>query len=320
MYRTRIGRRGDLTVTDRSHKGFRVVMIIVVVVVLLLGGLAAGAWYLAPPVNVLLMGLDEGKTRTDVVVLAHLDPRKGLLTLLSLPRDTLVEIDCTGLSDYCVSPDKLAHAHAYAGERGPEVTVATVERLLGVKIDHYVRVDFEGFKQVVDILGGVDLVIDQDMYYEDPYADPPLLINFTASEEPQHLDGQRALEFVRYRGATGDIGRTERTKHFLVALARKARQTQSLTKLPEVIRTGLAYVDTDIDTTTALTLALGAMRADLDNVQMETLPGYDDPHNPRGWVWIPDETAMADVVDRLIVNPQPPSAEPEEGSGEQPAE
>ena len=294
----------------------RVLSIAVAVVLLLAGALVAKAWFGTGPVNVLLMGLDEGKTRTDVVVLAHLDPRKGLLTLLSLPRDTLVEIDCESVGDWCVTPDKLAHAHAYGGEQGPRVTVATVEQLLGVNVDYFVRVDFEGFQKVVDLLGGVDLVIDQDMHYEDPYADPPLYIHFEASDEPQHLDGERALEFVRYRGVTGDIGRTERTKQFLVALARKAKETQSLTRLPAVIRTGLQYVDTDIDVRTALSLAVAALRVDLDRTQMETLPGWDDPNHRRGWVWVPDEEAVADVVDRLIVNPQPPAAEPEGEPGE----
>lgn len=290
----------------------RILPVAAAVLLLLIGGWAAMAWFGTGPVNVLLMGLDEGKTRTDVVVLAHLNPRKGLLNLLSLPRDTLVEIDCERVGDWCVTPDKLAHAHAYGGEQGPEVTTAAVERLLGVNIDYFVRVDFEGFQRVVDLLGGVDMVIDQDMHYEDPYADPPLYIHFEASEEPQHLDGQRALEFVRYRGATGDIGRTERTKQFLVALARKAKETQSLTRLPAVISTGLEYVDTDIDVRTALTLAVAALRVDLDQTQMVTLPGYDDPGHHRGWVWVPDEEAVADVVDRLIVNPQPPAAEPGE--------
>ncbi len=301
---------------ESTSRKRRPLVIAVAIAVLLLGGWAAKVWFGAAPINVLLLGLDEGKTRTDVVVLAHLEPRQGLITLLSLPRDTLVEIDCTGLSDACVSPDKLAHAHAYGGEQGARVAVETVERLLGVKIDHYVRADFEGFRQVVDILGGVDLVIDQDMHYEDPYADPPLAIHFEASDQPQHLDGQRALEFVRYRGATGDIGRTERTKQFLVALARKAKETQSLVRLPAVVRTGLAYVDTDIDASTALSMATSALRADLDLVQMETLPGWDDPNHPRGWVWVPDEEAVAEVVDRLILNPQRPSAEPESGAEE----
>lgn len=293
----------------KPRRRSRALPIIIAVVILLACGWVLNRSIGTKPVNILLMGLDQSKTRTDVVVLVHLDPKQKLVNLLSLPRDTLVDIDCEAIGEVCVTPDKLAHAHAYAGERGPEETVKSVEGLLGVEIDHYVRADFEGFKQVVDILGGVDLVIDQNMDYEDPYADPPLSIHFQASEEPQHLDGQAALEFVRFRGTTGDIGRTERTKQFLLALARKAKESQSLVKLPSVISTGLQYVDTDIDASTGLAIAKGALGADLDLVQMETLPGTDDPNHRRGWVWIADEAQVADVVDRLIRNPQPPEKE-----------
>lgn len=281
--------------------------VVVVAVVVLLAGLLGWWVFGSRPVNILLLGLDEGKVRTDVVVVAHINPGRGIANLLSIPRDTLVEIDCRGLSESCVSPDKLAHAHVYGG---PEATVKSVERLLGIDINHYVRVDFEGFKQVVDILGGVDLVIAQDMHYDDPYANPPLSIHFWASDEPQHLDGQAALEFVRFRGYTGDIGRTYRTKQFLVALAQKAKQELSLTTMASVIQAGFAYVDTDISVGTAMSLARGALGVNLDSVQMETLPGWDDPYNARGWVWIADEEQIPDVVKRLTGK-----AKPDEASG-----
>ncbi|MFZ5816280.1 MAG: LCP family protein [Bacillota bacterium] len=286
-----------------------VLLIIAAVVLVLLGGWAIQtfAFSASQPVNILLMGLDEGKIRTDVVVLAHINPKQKLINLISLPRDTLVPIDCTGLEDSCVSPDKLAHAHAYGGENGPQTTVRSVESLLGVKIDHYIRVDYEGFRQVVDTLGGVDLVIDQNMDYEDPYAHPPLKIHFKASPEPQHLDGQQALNYVRFRSdGRGDIGRTERTKKFLVALARKAKESQSLTKLPSVVSQVLRHVQTDVDTSTAVALARSAMSFNLDQVQMATLPGVDDRNHPRGWVWVPDQAKVAELVDRLVLNPRPP--------------
>lgn len=288
------------------------ILIVVAVAVILLGGWAFQTYStgVSQPVNILLMGLDEGKIRTDVVVLAHIDPKQKLVNLLSIPRDTLVEIDCTGLGDGCTSPDKLAHAHAYGDEQGPEVTVRTVEGLLGVTIDHYIRVDFDGFRQVVDSLGGVDLVIDEDMDYEDPYARPPLAIHFRASEEPQHLDGQQALNYVRFRAdAQGDIGRTERTKRFLVALARKAKESQSLSRLPSVVSAILPYLKTDVDAATAVALAKSGLSVNMDQIQMATLPGSDDRSNPRGWVWVPDQAQVAELVDRLILNPKPPEPE-----------
>ncbi|MFZ5825583.1 MAG: LCP family protein [Bacillota bacterium] len=289
-----------------------VLPIVIAIAAILLGGWAykSFAFDAVKPVNILLMGLDEGKIRTDVVVLAHLDPKQKLVSLISLPRDTLVEIDCTGLDKACVSPDKLAHAHAYGGEEGAQATVRSVETLLKVKIDHYIRVDYNGFKEVVDSLGGVELVIDQNMYYEDPYAHPPLKISFKASPEPQHLNGQQSLNYVRFRSdARGDIGRTERTKKFLVALASKAKESQNLTKLPSVVRTVLAHVKTDIDFDTALALARAATSINLDQVQTATLPGGDDRNSPRGWVWVADPAKTAELVDRLILNPKPIEAE-----------
>lgn len=278
---------------------------ILITLLIVAGVVWAAARFLLGPTNILLMGLDEGKTRTDVVVLAHLDPQKRLVNLISIPRDTLVEINCSGLMEACQSPDKLAHAHVYGEKKGPEVTVKSVERLLGINIDHYVRVDFEGFQRVVDQLGGVDLVIDKNMYYYDPYATPPLEINLKAAKAPQHLNGEQALHYVRYRAdGLGDIGRTERTKKFLVALARKAKEGQSLTKLPTVVSTAMKYVTTDIDFASAVTLAGSAMLVDLDQVHMATLPGQDDPNNPHGWVWVADRQKTAEMVDQLVVNPK----------------
>lgn len=305
--------RGHLFVArPRPKSSSKTLPIIVALVVVLLGGWAFKTFFgTTGPVNILLMGLDEGKVRTDVVVLAHVDPQKKIVNLLSIPRDTLVEIDCTNLHEICRTPDKLAHAHAYGGEKGPEVTVKTVERLLDIKIDHYVRVDFDGFEQVVDTLGGVDLVIEKNMDYEDPYAHPPLSIHFKGSPEPQHLDGNLALKYVRFRAdGLGDIGRTERTKRFLVALAKKAKEGQSLTKLPSVVSTVLAYTKTDVDGSTAAAIARSALGVNFDQVQMATLPGADDSGNAAGWVWVPDQAKMAEVVDRLIRNPQPVAAEP----------
>lgn len=287
----------------------RWVTILVAIVLVLLGGLAWATFGPgAKPFNVLLMGLDEGKTRTDVVVLAHVDPRKRLVNLISMPRDTLVEIPCQG-NRYCVTPDKLTHAHVYGGEDGPQMTVKAVEGLLGVKIDHYVRVDFDGFQKVVDVLGGVDMVIDKDMNYEDPVAHPPLRIHFKASPVPQHLDGKQALEFVRYRGdGLGDVGRTERTKQFLVALGKQAKDRHNLLKLPGVVTKMLPYVKTDLTPASALKLARAAWLVDMSKTQMATLPGHDDPNNRRGWVWIADKVKTQELVRSLILDPKAPAA------------
>lgn len=280
-----------------------------------IAAIAVGGWamttYLGSgtPKSILLLGVDEDKTRTDVVLLAHVDPKQGLVNLISLPRDTLVEIPCEGLKS-CSSPNKLNHAHAYGGENGPAVTVATVERFLGIKIDGYIRVDFDGFEQVVDALGGVDLVIEKSMDYEDPYADPPLAIHFKGSPEPQHLDGADALRYVRYRNdGLGDIGRTERTRHFLVALARTIHANGVVAKLPTLVTTMNPYVKTDIDSATAVALARAAAKIDPANIQVAMVEGEPFITTSGAWVWQADEAKLREMVDRLITHPTPPAKE-----------
>lgn len=282
--------------------------VIIIALALLAGAWGARTWLDAgQPINLLLMGVDEDRTRTDVVVLAHYDPRQDLLNLISLPRDLLVDIPCP---DDCLTPDKLAHAHAYGelkeGPGGPQLAVSTVEKLLGIQVDGFVSVDFEGFKKVVDALGGIDIVIERDMYYEDPYARPPLHIEFHASTEPQTLNGQKALEYVRFReDGRGDIGRIERTQTFFQAVYESVRQRGILSRMPDVIRAIYPHVRTDISLSTALNLATGAPKLSRENIEMATVPGNPVVLKDGRWVWVADGPKLQELVDRLLRNSSP---------------
>lgn len=281
--------------------------VIIALAVLLGGGWMAKTLFVesVAPKTILLMGLDEGLIRTDVLMVAHIEPKHNMVTLLSVPRDTLVEIPCAGL-DPCLTPDKVAHAHVYGGKRGPQVTRKAVENLLGVKIDHYVRVSYDGFVKVVDRLGGVKIVIDKNMHYEDPYAHPPLKIHFKASPQPQHLNGEDALKYVRFRAdGLGDLGRIDRTKKFFRALAASLRQSGMISKLPDLVTTVWPYIDTDLDTATAISLARLAPKLDPENLATEVIPGADKTLKDGRWVWLADEAKTRELVDRLIRNPQP---------------
>lgn len=296
----------------QPKKNLNIVPIAIAILVLLVGGWALKTFFVgAGPKTILLMGLDEGKTRTDVVVLAHVNPGKGIVNAISLPRDTLVDIDCDPES--CLSPDKLAHAHAYGGDKGPEMTVKAVESLLGIKIDHYVRVDYEGFSKVIDALGGVSIVIDQNMDYEDPYAHPPLKIHFKASPEPQHLNGAQALNYVRFRNdGLGDIGRIQRTKKFAIALFQTLKGSGKISKLPGLVGVIHPYVTTDLDLSTAVSLAGMAAKLEAENIHMTALPGADATLDDGRWVWLADKEKTQELVDTLIKMTREPAPEPAE--------
>lgn len=295
-----------------AKRGNAVVPIIVAVLVLLLGSWMIKTFLLdgGTPKNILLLGVDDDKTRTDVVLVAHINPGEGLASLISIPRDTLVEIDCSGLSEGCLSPDKVNHAHAYGGsEDGPQVTLRAVQKFLGIKLDGYVRVDFDGFAQLVDSLGGVEIMIEQEMYYVDPTAGKELTINFKASDKPQLLGGKDALKYVRYRSdGQGDIGRTERTRAFLGALLKTVQQNGKASQLPSMVSGMWPYVKTDLSASTVAALARVAPKLDPGDIQMAMVPGDAVILKDGRWVWQADAEKLQALVDSMIQNPQPKKA------------
>ena len=163
------------------------------------------------------------------------DPENSQVSVLSLPRDTRVTIP--GRRGH----DKINAAYAYGGVNLAKRTVAN---LLQVPVNHYMQVDWQGFIKVVDMLGGVDLDVEQDMDYEDPYAD----LKIHLKKGKQHLNGEKAGEYVRFRhDEMGDIGRVERQQKFMKALAKQAFTVGNMVKLPMIIGTATDYVKTDMD-------------------------------------------------------------------------
>lgn len=202
-------------------------------------------------INILLLGVDDGDSeaaadepkRTDAVMLASFDPSANKVSLLSLPRDTKVKIP--GRNGW----DKLNAAYAYGGVMMAKQTVAN---LLQVPIHYYVLVDWQAFIDVIDLIGGVDLYVEKDMYYEDPYAD--LLIDIKHGY--QHLDGKRAGEYVRFRkDELGDIGRVQRQQKFMKAAAAQIFNLETVTKIPALFSTVDRHVETDMNTLTMIKAA-----------------------------------------------------------------
>ena len=194
-------------------------------------------------IYVLLLGTDDGDSddfdkdvpkRTDAMLLVSFDPENSQVSVLSLPRDTRVTIP--GRRGH----DEINAAYAYGGVPLAKRTVAT---LIQVPINHYMQVDWQGFIKVVDMLGGVDLDVEQNMDYEDPYAD----LKIHLKKGKQHLNGEKAGEYVRFRhDEMGAIGRVERQQTFLNALANQACTVGNMVKLPVIIGTASEYVKTDM--------------------------------------------------------------------------
>ena len=266
--------------------------------------------------NVAVFGVDGDGTRTDVMFVVHFDSKEKRLGVISLPRDTKVNITKeiqTKLDEagrYYQTPTKLNAVHAYSGkDMGCENAVLQIEDLLNIKIDHYVKIDFEGFRNIVDAIGGVEMDVPQNMNYEDPYQD--LYIHL--KKGPQVLDGEKAEQLVRFRRyPEGDVARVEVQQLFLKAFAQKILSTDTILKnLPDLISNMYQYVETDITLVDALKYVRYVNDVDMNNVVMEVLPGEGKYIGDVSY-FIYDEVETRDVIDRVFYGVIPPSQDEQE--------
>jgi len=246
------------------------------------------------PINVLLLGLDAGvietqknlPARSDTIMVATLDPEKNWAGVISIPRDSRVSIPGRGI-------DKINHAHAYGGT---DLAIKTVEQLLNIPIHYYVKVDYQGLINVVDILGGVKINVEQDMKYVDKAGG--LSINIKAGE--QVLFGDKAEEYLRFRDKlTGDLGRIERQQKFIRALADQFFSAGTLLKIPELARVVSENVKTNLSPTQMVYYASLARKLDLGQVPIETLVGVDRYIGGISY-YVPDTDEISNQLARVL--------------------
>ncbi|GIO14405.1 hypothetical protein J19TS2_39600 [Cohnella xylanilytica] len=207
-------------------------------------------WTGTERVNILLMGGDErglrkGEVaRSDSMMVASFDPVTKKAHLFSILRDTYVDIP--GYKDNRIN--------AAITLGGPDLAMKTVGNLLGLNIQYYVYVDFQGFIKLVDAIGGVDFYVEKDMHYTD--AADGHVYDIDLKKGQQHLDGEHALQYVRFRhDAMSDFTRTERQRAFLGAVADKLKTGWNLVKLPEILNQVNPYIETNLTPNDMLKLA-----------------------------------------------------------------
>lgn len=218
------------------------------------------------PIYVLVLGVDERPERedpgrSDTMMLVRLSRTAEAAHVVSIPRDTLADI--RGRSG------KVNTAYSIGG---PELSAQTVSQLLHVQVPYYVKVNLEGFVEIIDQLGGIDLDVERDYYYHDPYQD----LTISLSKGPQRLTGEQALQYVRLRydgAANDDISRIKRQQKFLQAV--RERLVKSPLKAAGAVSTLRKHVTTNIPDKDQL--ALASMLFDArDNLSVLTLPGHPD--------------------------------------------
>ena len=241
---------------------------------------------------VMIMGVDEREDdvgRSDTLMVATLDPKKKKAALLSIPRDTRVKIRGYGF-------DKINSAYAYGGY---ELTKDTVEDLIGVHMEHHILINIKSFKKIIDAIGGVDINVEKRMYYEDVWDDDGgLLIDLQPG--PQHMDGNTAITYVRYRDEEGDIGRIRRQQKFMQAVMDRITSPAIIPRIPSIIKEVISSVETDLSMKQLIEFATSLKDAQKTGLQAEMLPGkpiYIDGVS----YWLPDlaklRTTVANTLD-----------------------
>ncbi len=246
--------------------------------------------------TVLLLGVDSrpGETigRTDSIIVAHVDTTQKRLSLLSIPRDGKVDIPRHGT-------DKINSANIYGG---PSLTADVVSDLIGMPVENYTLVNWEGFKDIVDILGGINIDVEKRMYYYDRADGPEYAIDLQPGM--QRLDGKKALQYVRYRNdALGDISRTQRQLKFLTALAYETIKPETIIKLPKLAPKVNECMKTNLSAGQLIQLASMAKKLDQLTTATQTLPGSLSNQNGASY-WAVDYDQARQVAKALFENGQ----------------
>lgn len=254
-------------------------------------------WEGSERVNVLLMGGDdrglrEGEVpRSDTMLVASFDPEKKTIHVFSVLRDTWVEIP--GYRDN--------RANVPLSLGGPELAMKTIGNMLGLDIQYYAYVDFQGFIKLIDAIGGIDFYVEKDMHWTDSADDHKYDIDLKQGQ--QHLDGEHALQYVRFRhDKLSDFTRTGRQREFLGAVADKLKSGWNLIKLPDILNDVIPYVETNMSTRDMLKLGTLAYKSHQAG-SVQTPPNellVDEKVNGSAVLAIRDKDALKGFVQQTL--------------------
>ena len=263
---------------------------------------------LTRPVNVLVMGMSVLTTDvrnpppesrnlsyqaqvnsfdglSDVMLLVRFDPKTEKMSVLSIPRDTRVEMDGVGV----------IKINASNVNGGPAASAKLVSQLLnGTQIDRYLRVNVEGVQKLVDALGGVTVDVPKDMKYQDE--SQHLYINLKKGR--QHLNGDQTLQLLRFRhDGNGDIGRIERQHIVMQALMQQTLNPATVARFPQILSVVQSNLDSNLSVEELLALVGYGVKIDRAKVQMLTLPGHANSiKRHEVSYWLPDERRIQEMM------------------------
>jgi len=247
--------------------------------------------------NILLLGIDDGAggaesepgQRADTLVVAAISHKDGSVHFLSIPRDTVVSI--VGRS----REEKINEAYYYGGA---PLAVKTTEKLLQIPIQEYIAIDTKAFAELIDALGGIDLYVETNMDYDDPYAD----LQIHLSQGYQHLTGDEAQKYLRYRSdELSDIGRMRRQQKFLKEFYAKIIRFDTIWKLPAIIDILKYRVTTSMEIFNISQMEAIVKSFFAAKVTTDILPGTMTTVDMINY-WLPDQVKIQVQIDAMFKN------------------
>ncbi|EFI42427.1 LCP family protein [Peptoniphilus sp. oral taxon 386] len=244
-------------------------------------------------ITFLLLGVDSlnidkaQNTRSDTIMLVNVNLESGKVNLISIPRDTYANIEGHG-------KQKINHSYNYGGA---DLTLSTVNNLLGTNIENYIAVDYKFVKDIVNIIGGVNVDVPMDMDYEDLWADPPLKIHL--KQGMQKLKGDEAIQFLRFRKGykNQDLGRVQAQQQFVSSFIQKAKSPATFVKFPIFLRSYDKYTKSNIPFSKIVKIGLNVRKYSAENIETMTVPGNAGYKNKISYFFV-DKNEM----DAILVN------------------
>jgi len=261
---------------------------------------------LRPPsrTNVLVLGIDEFGL-ADVVIVGSFDRNNGDINLLHIPRDTFTQlpqsrIDCMRQNVRWVPADGIMKINALRSlggrQFGAHYMKEQLGETLGIEFHYYMEIHLDAFREIVDLVGGVEIEVPRGMQYRDPYQN--LNINIPAGV---HLmDGRMAEHFVRYRGyADADLGRVSAQQQFMTQLFRQTLRRETIMQDPiGIARVALRHVETDIGLDLIRYIPYVGLLSP-ERISTYTLPGNERRIHGASY-FVPDHERIPEVINRMF--------------------
>jgi polyisoprenyl-teichoic acid--peptidoglycan teichoic acid transferase len=235
------------------------------------------------PFNILLLGGDKVNKNSDTMMLANFDPVTCKVNIMSIPRDTKVIIEN--------KTRKINYAFPHGGV---DLTVQTVSELLDVNIKYYVFVDTSAFRDIIDLLGGVNYYVPVDLNYDDPTQN----LHIHLKQGQQTLNGTQSEHYIRFRKPNkwtsevkkyydgSDIMRTEVQQAFLKELMRQKLNLQNLPKLNSIISVVFQNLETNLSLNEVIKMTGYISKFKVENVNFIPMPGK--PYDATPWYYLCD--------------------------------